>query len=287
MAGFSSITPSIPPPYHVGREGFAQNLWRLTEAYPELSEDQIHATIWEAIFAGEIYCSVPALKDYFSAWYHVPPELSLNLGDIVVVGPGLEKLDRHEWLFDFEGARLDFVLVWSDISRVFQDRENGVRDRGMRITNNFSPQQTFGRQNSGTVTQTQNNYFGVTPPVTQPSFAPEPVPPPQNQVPDEGETSSAQTEEVSEDAPAESPDVGLQLLAGALRERGLLVELTEFVATCKAVFGCSETTARGTYWPDFADDVKAGGGQRTEAMKKSIRGGHAFLRTWSAKHARA
>jgi hypothetical protein len=287
MAGFSSITPPPPPPYRVGREGFAQNLWRLTEVYPELSEGQIYATLSEAIFAGEIYCIVPALKDYFSAWYYVPPELSLNLGDIVVVGPGLANLDTHEWLFDFEGARLDFVLVWSDIGRVFQDRENQVREFGMRIINNFSPQQTFGRQNSGTVTQTQNNYFGMTPPVTQPPSAPEPALPLQDLVPKETSTPSAPTEVVSADAPVESPDVALQLLAGALRERGLLVELTEFVAACKAVFGCSEATARDIYWPAFATDVKAGGGQRTEAMKKSIRGGHAFLRTWVIKHARA
>jgi hypothetical protein len=192
MADFPSTAPPTSPPYRVGREGFAQNLWRLTEAYPELSEDQIYVTLWEAIFAGEIYCIIPALKDYFSAWYHVPPELSLNLGDIVVVGPGLANLDTHEWLFNFEGALLDFVLVWSDIGRVFQDREHGVREQGTRITNNFSPQQTIGRQHGGTITQ-NINYFGVTPPVAQPPSAPEPVPPLPDPVPEETSTSSAPT----------------------------------------------------------------------------------------------
>jgi hypothetical protein len=112
--------PAEPPPYHVGRAGFLENLWRLREFLPELTEATAATFLWNAVYAGRVAFCVPELKRLFTVATYLPPELGFHYGNVVVTRAGLADIIPATWQFRFQGRRYTGLLIWQEIDSAFR-----------------------------------------------------------------------------------------------------------------------------------------------------------------------
>jgi hypothetical protein len=265
-----------PPPSRVGREDFGKNLWRLLERYPGLTETVAYAVIWEAIYAREIRCYVPALKAYakrhFHTWVHVPPTLEFHYGELVVTRDGLRDI-HNDWTFKFEGRRRAIELAWLEILRAFDDR-SGTAFGSARPAVETPAAQSKAKARV-------NVAVNVFPPAAQTTVAPVDTgsTEPQNGASVGDQERKPQTKEAPPQV-TPLPDAIITLFELLRLQKSFISEGTFLRNVVRRKLSPSKRLAKATLWEKVPREIKSPEGRHSEDTKRRLAKGDSTLENW-------